>query len=411
MKQLLIIDKIQYWLLLIVAFTIPLPKTIAINSISIVLLVISVLIISIINKSIKPFLNKNVLILLIIFLIYLISGLWSEDKKLFLFEIEKKLSLFFFPIIFSSLSLSYDKVIGVLKSWILGTSLLLSICLFNLARNYFNLELHTYYPDYYVGEGLVFQTGLHRVYIAHHFIFTIIILFTTPVFKNYIRYILGTVFLIFTLMLSSRITIISIPLILFIYITYLVYCKKISYKIVALLIVALFTLVATIIFVPKVNFMIRQVLITSQYDDVKNVNEANGVHVRYLIWKGAKQAIEESPFIGYGVGDSQKVLNQKYNDIGFDLAIKNPYNAHNQYIQTCLDTGFIGLFTFIAILAYLLVFAFKKQDDLYLIFLLIFLFGFFTENILSNQKGVVFFAFFNSMFYLFNDIPKRYGAK
>jgi uncharacterized membrane protein YiaA len=52
------------------------------------------------------------------------------------------------------------------------------------------------------------------------------------------------------------------------------------------------------------------------------------------------------------------------------------------------------LFAFI----YYLLLAVKSRDLIYVSFLLLFLIGFYTENILDANKGIIFFALFNTCF-------------
>jgi O-antigen ligase len=60
--------------------------------------------------------------------------------------------------------------------------------------------------------------------------------------------------------------------------------------------------------------------------------------------------------------------------------------------------GILGLLILIGSLIVPAVAANRNQNYLYLAFLLFFSLCFLTESVLNSQKGVVFFAFFNSLF-------------
>lgn len=111
---------------------------------------------------------------------------------------------------------------------------------------------------------------------------------------------------------------------------------------------------------------------------------------RALIWQTSFQLIKEAPLLGYGVGDANDILIEKYKELGYSHNYKNKYNAHNQFLQTFLQTGIIGfgvlLFIFI-----LLALRMKRSSNEFAVFLIFFI-SLIFESMLVRFNGIVFFS-------------------
>jgi O-antigen ligase len=110
---------------------------------------------------------------------------------------------------------------------------------------------------------------------------------------------------------------------------------------------------------------------------------------------------------GLGTGGVQAQLQACYAGKGFVYEKSLQLNAHNEYLQTTLRHGIIGLLLLIGVLILPLYRSLAQRQYLYAAFLLLCAFAFLTESMLSRQAGVIFFAFFNSLFafyYLSNRI-------
>lgn len=120
--------------------------------------------------------------------------------------------------------------------------------------------------------------------------------------------------------------------------------------------------------------------------------------VRILKWKCSWDIIKENWIFGVGTGDAQDVLQKKYQDIHFTVAFEEEYNSHNQFLQTWLGLGILGLFLFLASLFFPLMMAYRQHIYLFIVFITLFSICCFTESFLCRQHGIVFYAFFNSLF-------------
>ncbi|HCW06623.1 MAG TPA: hypothetical protein DGG95_04570, partial [Cytophagales bacterium] len=81
------------------------------------------------------------------------------------------------------------------------------------------------------------------------------------------------------------------------------------------------------------------------------------------------------------------------------------HNSHNQYLQTWMESGIVGLIAFLFCLFGFLLLKIKVPPS-YLAFIIIFSLMCLTESIGERQKGVVFFTLFQSLFLGFEARPK-----
>ena len=120
---------------------------------------------------------------------------------------------------------------------------------------------------------------------------------------------------------------------------------------------------------------------------------------RILIWDISLDLIKEKPFFGYGSGDSKLALTKQYKNHNLGFLLDKQFNAHNQYLQSTLDGGLIAGVILLLMLFVPLVLCFKKKQNLYAIFIGILALNFFSEAMLETQSGVIFYAFFNTLFF------------
>lgn len=133
----------------------------------------------------------------------------------------------------------------------------------------------------------------------------------------------------------------------------------------------------------------------------------NAVQLRVLEWRFAGEILNERHAWLFGVspGDSQDLLDQKY--IHANMYIGNPadgphrkirgyigYNFHNQYIETLVRSGIIGLLALLVILGLLIALVLKNRtrEAFFTVFTLVLFF--IPEAPLTMQHGVFLFCFF-----------------
>jgi len=142
-------------------------------------------------------------------------------------------------------------------------------------------------------------------------------------------------------------------------------------------------------------------------NEINIITPFNALQLRLLEWEFAVEILNEHHAWIFGVspGDSQDLLDQKYVDN--HMYIGDPaegphrkargyigYNFHNQYIQTLVHSGVIGLASLLAIVVLLIGIALKwktKEARFTVLTLLIF---FIPEAPLTMQHGIFLFVFF-----------------
>jgi len=142
-------------------------------------------------------------------------------------------------------------------------------------------------------------------------------------------------------------------------------------------------------------------------EEINETTHFNGLNLRVLFWEMGLEIMSEnkgSIFFGLGPGDCQDLLNEKirarnmYVGTGKveDTGYLN-YNFHNQYIQTFMEVGVIGLLLLLLLFGVPITHAIRTRKYLLLAINLVFFVAFFTESYLSRQIGVVSFLTFNSI--------------
>ncbi|PIV92777.1 MAG: hypothetical protein COW44_12925 [Flavobacteriaceae bacterium CG17_big_fil_post_rev_8_21_14_2_50_33_15] len=126
------------------------------------------------------------------------------------------------------------------------------------------------------------------------------------------------------------------------------------------------------------------------------------LELRYIFFKiGMFHFLDDGKlFFGYGVGDVQDYLDYYYLTYGLAPNWYEGFNVHNQYLQVLIT---YGVFVFLFFLGYIIIsfhYAIKHRCLLHLFFLLLICFIFIFEVVLVRNKGIVFFYFFNTLFFL-----------
>jgi O-antigen ligase len=131
----------------------------------------------------------------------------------------------------------------------------------------------------------------------------------------------------------------------------------------------------------------------------KHMSSTSGesTQVRYYVWHAAIEVIKEYPIFGVGIGNESVILIDQYTKDNYTGAAKEKLNAHDQYIQTTVSTGIIGLFVLLA--GFLLPFikAVKERRFVYGAFLVVVAANFLVEAMFELQSGTIFFGLFNSL--------------
>lgn len=121
---------------------------------------------------------------------------------------------------------------------------------------------------------------------------------------------------------------------------------------------------------------------------------------RLLIWSCVPEALEGHWLLGYGPNCSQPALTAIYEQRGY-IGLNSIHHSHNQFFQTGLDIGIVGVLLLIAMLAYPFLMRVGRMHEhtIALVFVAIVLLHFMFDTMLDYIAGIMFFAFFYGLFF------------
>ena len=108
----------------------------------------------------------------------------------------------------------------------------------------------------------------------------------------------------------------------------------------------------------------------------------------------ALKTIADRPVFGYGAGDGPDALIERYGVEGYQSLKEQHLNAHNQYTETALAVGVVGLLVMLWWLVMPLIVAWRRKLGQWEVLVLTFIvmFSLLFESILERQMGAQFVA-------------------
>jgi O-antigen ligase len=349
----------------------------------------------------------------LIYLLYLAGLLYSSNLKYGWFDVEIKLSLFIFPLLFSTLdkdTFDQPKIRIIFTMFILGclsgSIILLSRALYS--KLMYNTENSFVYSN--------LSWSFHPSYLSAYLTFAIAII-SEFVFINYTRMSLraraGSVTLVLfffsmVFLLSSKAGIGSLLLVSVLYFLFVMFRKKMISSAIGLAIIFAFCFYVAFHLFPYVTVRINNANMASNFSKNSMSSDTSSTPERMAIWRSSWEIIRHNFIFGVGTGDVKDALLARYKENNFQALYAHKLNTHSQYLQTLIALGMIGLIVILAMLLLPALWALRSGNYLYLVFLFILSFNILVESMLEVQAGVVFFAFFNSFFFWTGDECKNH---
>ena len=128
-----------------------------------------------------------------------------------------------------------------------------------------------------------------------------------------------------------------------------------------------------------------------------SVKKENTLDVRKMITQGDLDLASEHFVAGVGPQNLQKKLDQCYYQFEGNAFDRHNFNTHNQYFDYLLSYGIMGLIVLLIVVIVPLYKAIRGGDAILMSFIVLIMLCMLTENILSRQAGIVFYAFFNAL--------------
>ncbi len=351
--------------------------------------------IGVIFKAPKKFvLDKSLLLFPLYFIIMSLGLLHTDDLDSGLHLLQRSLSLLLFPIIFLFVKEDAASVKRLFNFLLLGLIVSFFVNIFYASDQLINyvieenntIELFSFIEKAVEGWryffiGAAFSQSVHSNYVSIY-----ILLVLSYYLKN---------------KLQSRLQFIVI-VILFLYLFLL--ASIAAYLILAIMSLLLILEIRNkgkkytmmIVFFMGVLLFLNNPLVSNFYYGVRDFHKplvyenAISEKSRLLSWDASIELIKEAPMFGYGTGDANAVLIKKYDELDYKVNYRNEYNAHNQFLQTYLQTGIIGFITLLSIFV-LLALRMRRSRNEFSVFLILFI-SLLFESMLVRFSGIVFFS-------------------
>ena len=235
--------------------------------------------------------------------------------------------------------------------------------------------------------------GMHHNYLALYIDIAIVFLYTqilnTPHEERRRKWpsliIAAIALLSYLTLVSSRSGIVALALAFVAALAHLTFFRK-QYK-VAIITVSLAVVLVAGLYIAVPSIFDRFVALTTW-------TETYYPDDRVLAWECGAKATREHLLFGYGSGDYMPHLVNAFEQRGYTRAIDIGYNTHNEYIETILQTGLLGLAMLLFMLFAPMVTALCKNSRNLLTVLVIIIISSLCvfEAMLNRQMGTQFIA-------------------
>jgi hypothetical protein len=128
--------------------------------------------------------------------------------------------------------------------------------------------------------------------------------------------------------------------------------------------------------------------------------------MRIAIWKEGWQLAKDAPVWGYGTGAGKARLVERYGEKGWAEMAERKLNAHNQFLQVFLNTGYPGLLLFLLMLGNLGRRHFALNRIWGTVLVLILVLNLMVECMLETQAGTMFFGLLLSLYPVEKQAPQ-----
>lgn len=224
-----------------------------------------------------------------------------------------------------------------------------------------------------------------------------------------IHWLMLILLMIFLLLLSSKLIITGFVLFVFVFITRMTRNRRLT-------IIAIAALLSVVIAVFATGNPISRRFKEIAEGDMALISQQkfnqgtyfNGLQFRLLQWRNVSELLNENHawLMGLSPGNAQEKLNEKY--IAKDMYSGTidrgergflGYNTHNQFLESTLHLGIVGLVLFLLAICGLIKLCLNSDSIQLWVIVGILLAFCCTESVLETQFGLVVFTFFPLFFY------------
>ena len=352
---------------------------------------------------------------LFLFLWEAVSLFFTENLSYGLKNIEGKLSLLILPIILYDIGIQYNHWIKMLKGYVYSLALCTVFLLYKSIEHYIGYGHLFVYHDF--TSSLAFHAVFYSYYIFVAILISIFLYLKEELSKvEKILFVISFVLSIVGLIISASKNVLVVTT-LFSLTALIVRSMKKRVGVKELGFFLLF-LVIGFLAVSRVPSVGKRVAELTQLNGMENltkirngeklvesdIRKFNGTSLRITFWYVAvKKVMDKGAFlIGLTPGDRRDVLNEEYFKNGINPWYEN-YNIHNQFVQTFVELGIVGLLIYLLLHLQLFIIAIREKNFLLLALLSGLVIFQMTESIIERNKGIVFVVFLLIFFQRFNN--------
>lgn len=362
--------------------------------------------------------NRHLLFCSLLFLLQLIYVPFASDPTESLKHVQVKSALLFIPLCFYCCSfINKSRFRSLMNAYVYTVAIVLTWCVGVAFKQYYFHHAPVYVFFYH---QLVHDLDHHAVQFSILVFAAIVYLLQSARQGSYllnqrIHFLLTAYFMAGIFLLSSKLVIIFLLGYLAIYGFNLLQQKLSTRRAVAMVVTAIALCSSSLLFTQNpVSGRFNDVV----HGDVRVITQTsftpndyfNGLQFRLLQWRFVKEILQENRAWLFGVSPAraQQLLNQKYISTHMYTGTGRPggnthgylgYNTHNEFLESLLQTGLIGLLCFIGICAEMIGMAVQQKNKPLTTLVALLLAYTFGDAVLETQYGLVLFLFLPLFFF------------
>lgn len=354
------------------------------------------------KEDFKNIFCKPVLVLLSLYLLNLVSILYSSDKPEGTNLAVRQLGILLFPLLFALSHFNFAKYrMQLICTFGFSCVITVIYLYFDALRTIliFKLPVSSLFTANFMNHNFSLPVGIHATYLSMYIAFSIIaflfiLLKKQPVGQKWMYIVACIILFTGLIQLSSRAAFIAFLIVVNLAFPCLLFRGR---KRVNLFLITSFISAAVFLLIYNVDSFKTRYVSELKTDLTDHVKLIENTEPRVARWEAILDLVKQSPFIGYGSGSETKLLKEKYFNKGLYISYINEFNTHNQYLAVLLKTGIIGLLLFLFILYFGYANALRGNDLLLMGFMIMITVVSFSENVLDLNKGIFFYGFFFSL--------------
>lgn len=374
--------------------------------------------------------HKQILTFALLFGLYLVGLLYTNEIQEGLISVEQKSALLLVPlIVVTSVSFSDRLRKSITLSFVYSNLLLSLVCIF---LNIFLVAQEEPYPQLnFDAHTLAHFNQLHGnanpawmifsytslgssfippTYFSVYLVLSILIIhFYEYPLNSFVRHLIIAWFSIVIVLLSSRMGILILFCAgAFVMVTHFLK-NKFSQRESIFFILISGVLCALILISPVTRFRVIEEPLLTPVEIPSSSQNWNSVNLRFLEWKSGVEGIKDHGILGTGTGGTLDVLLTHYDKANLG-DFYSDYNAHNQYIETYLEIGLLGFISLLFCFLIPLLYGIKNKNRLLTSLVIIVGFVCLSECFLERGKGIMLYVLFVSLF-MFTEEKYGYSIK